>query len=98
MAKANACEGHSWKGIVPMTAINNQSAVEARISDYVPSSREAALLVELYKKYGRYSDPDFQRRIFEGMAFRKVLAACDNEEWLWSLCTELHDFRYAARF
>jgi hypothetical protein len=93
-AWANACKGTRGKALASMTAGDNQGAVAGRISSYASSPERDFLLGELYKVHGRYSDSGFQRRVFEGTAFREVLAACADEHWLRDLRKDLHDLRY----
>ena len=55
-------------------------------------------LRQLYEVYGRYSDRQFPRRIFEGEAFRQLVERGADQEWLRTLCEEVEALRYQQAF
>lgn len=53
---------------------------------------------QLYEVYGRYSDREFPRRVFEGEAFRRLMESGADQEWLRTLCEEVAILRYMQQF
>lgn len=55
-------------------------------------------LGQLYEVYGRYSDRQFPRRVYEGEAFRLLIDHGADEQWLRTLCEEVAIMRYEQQF